>query len=141
MSEQDKTIAVFNQLNKDNLHILDDYYAKNLVFEDPLGKIEGLDSMKKYYAVMYENVTSIKFDFDQIIKDEKKYFFRWKMTLRSSKLNGGEDIVVEGGSMIFFNEEGLVSYHRDFFDMGAMIYEHIPLLRTVIKSIKNRFAH
>ena len=97
--------------------------------------------MKKYYSVMYENVSDIRFDFSKVIKQNNEYFFRWKMTLKSTKLNGGEDIVVEGGSMILFNQEGLVTYHRDFFDMGEMIYEHIPLLRTVIKSIKGRFSH
>lgn len=141
MNPEEKTVHVWNELRKDKLAILDNYYAKDLVFEDPLGRIEGLDAMKKYYSVMYENVSDIRFDFSKVIKQNNEYFFRWKMTLRSTKLNGGEDIVVEGGSMILFNQEGLVTYHRDFFDMGEMIYEHIPLLRTVIKSIKGRFSH
>lgn len=141
MNTIEKTIYIFNELRKDNLEILDGYYAKNLVFEDPLGKIEGLPAMKKYYGIMYENVTEIKFDFTKTIKQENEHFFRWKMTMKTSKLNGGDPIVVEGGSMIIFNKEGLVEYHRDFFDMGEMIYEQIPILRSVIKSIKGRFAH
>lgn len=141
MTPAEKTIHVFNALRKDNLEILNDYYAKDLVFEDPLGKIEGLTAMKNYYAVMYENVTEIRFDFSKTIAQGNEYFFRWKMVLKSSKLNGGDEIAVEGGSMILFNDAGLVTYHRDFFDMGAMIYEHIPVLRTVIKAIKKRFEH
>ena len=141
LDPEQKTIQVFNQLRKDNLEILDAYYARELVFEDPLGKIEGLDSMKKYYAVMYDNVIDIKFEFIKTVGSGKEFFFRWKMILRSSGLRGGEPISVEGGSMIIFNDQNLVVYHRDFFDMGEMIYEHIPILRTVIKSIKGRFAH
>lgn len=141
MTPEEKTVHIWNELRKDNLEILNDYYAKDLVFEDPLGRLEGLDAMKKHYAQLYENVTQIRFEFSKVIKEGNEYFFRWKMILRSSKLNSGEDIVVEGGSMILFNEQGLVTYHRDFFDMGEMIYEHIPLLKTVIKSIKGRFAH
>ena len=138
---KEKTDKVFNQLRKDNLEILNDFYAEDLVFEDPLGRIEGLPAMKAYYALMYENVTEIKFDFFKSIQEGNEFFFRWTMTLNSTKLNGGKDISVEGGSMIFFNDEGLVTYHRDFFDMGEMIYEQIPLLRGLIKAIKKRFEH
>jgi hypothetical protein len=138
---KEKTDKVFNQLRKDNLEILKDFYAKDLVFEDPLGRIEGLQAMKTYYALMYENVTEIKFDFFKSIQEGNEFFFRWTMTLNSTKLNGGNDISVEGGSMIFFNDEGLVTYHRDFFDMGEMIYEHIPLLKNLIKAVKKRFEH
>ena len=32
--------------------------------------------------------------------------------------------------------DDLIVYQRDFFDMGAMVYEHVPLLRGLIKVIK-----
>jgi len=31
--------------------------------------------------------------------------------------------------------DGKVISHRDYFDLGEMLYEHIPLLGGVIKSI------
>jgi hypothetical protein len=62
----------------------------------------------------------------------------WKMYLKASGLKGGEEIILNGGSLIKFNDKGLVSYHRDYFDMGEFIYEHIPGLSWIISIVKNR---
>jgi hypothetical protein len=45
---------------------------------------------------------------------------------------------VMGNSHIVFNEENLVSYHRDYFDMGEFIYDHVPVLNFVVKKVKER---
>ena len=37
MNPEEKTVHVWNELRKDKLAILDNYYAKDLVFEDPFG--------------------------------------------------------------------------------------------------------
>jgi hypothetical protein len=34
-----------------------------------------------------------------------------------------------------------VVYHRDYLDLGAMLYEQLPLLGRVIRSLKNRAAN
>ena len=30
--------------------------------------------------------------------------------------------------------------HRDYFDMGEFVYERVPVLRLIIRHIKNRMA-
>jgi hypothetical protein len=41
------------------------------VFRDPIVELKGRDALKAYYPDMYENVTSIRFDFSGgIEKDE-----------------------------------------------------------------------
>ena len=56
---------------------------------------------------------------------------------RMKSLNAGKPIAVDGVSVIKVGGmQGKVIYHRDYFDMGAFIYEHIPLLGNVIKGIK-----
>ncbi|HGP4674712.1 TPA: nuclear transport factor 2 family protein, partial [Vibrio cholerae O1] len=36
--------------------------------------------------------------------------------------------------------EGKVTYHRDYFDMGEMLYEQLPVLGQVIRAIKRRLG-
>jgi len=31
-----------------------------------------------------------------------------------------------------------VTYHRDYFDLGALIYERVPVLGGLIRGIKGR---
>lgn len=141
-SQHQRIIEVFNQLRADNLHILDAFYHPQLKFVDPIGEVSGLPAMKKYYENMYKSVEEIRFDFVDHIENQGKHFVSWKMTLKTPNLNGGEPMVMEGSSHINFEPEtNLVIYHRDYFDMGAFIYEQIPVIGWIIRSIKKRFQH
>ena len=55
------------------------------------------------------------------------------------KVGGGEPIILDGVS-VFKYEEGKAVYQRDYFDLGAMIYEKVPVLGSVVRWIKKR-AH
>ena len=125
----------FNTLNKNTIDIVDDFYDANVHFQDPVVNFSNRDQVKKYYARLYKNVESIVFEFSDEIKQDKRSVAAWKMTVRMK----GKPISVDGVSVIKFGGmEGKAVYHRDYFDMGAFIYEHIPLLGNVIKGIKGK---
>ena len=63
----------------------------------------------------------------------------WTMFLRHPKLRSGETIRVEGASYLK-TRNGRIYYHRDYFDMGAMLYEHLPLLGRVVNTIKHKLG-
>jgi hypothetical protein len=54
------------------------------------------------------------------------------------KLNGSKDIQLEGATKILFEDK--IHYHKDYFDGGALLYEHIPLMGKLIKLIKRRLT-
>ena len=140
MSERKESIIkAFNQLRADNLHILDQFYHPNILFEDPIGQVESLSSLKAYYKSMYENVTEISFDFSQLLEEGDSVMAAWSMKLRAKGLNSGKVVMVQGVSHIKF-EKDLVIYHRDYFDLGQMIYEYIPLLGPTLKFIKKKLG-
>jgi hypothetical protein len=61
------------------------------------------------------------------------------MKLKHPKLNGGQPVEVNGVSQIRFSGDRVI-YHRDYFDLGEMLYENIPLLGVVIRNIKQRLG-
>ena len=138
MEQQEKIKYVFTNLRSNNLHILDDFYASDTKFIDPVGKHEGIKSVKYYYKNLYTNVKSIDFKFNDMVSSGNTHVLVWTMILEADSLNGGKAISLEGTSHIKFNEKNLVSYHRDYFDMGEFIYEHIPVLGWTVKKIKNK---
>ncbi|MCT7655735.1 hypothetical protein MBH78_16005 [Oceanimonas sp. NS1] len=52
------------------------------------------------------------------------------------RLNGGRPVTVPGVSHLCFADS--IYYHRDFFDLGAMLYEQLPLLGKGIRALKRR---
>ncbi|HDY7901818.1 TPA: nuclear transport factor 2 family protein, partial [Vibrio vulnificus] len=51
----------------------------------------------------------------------------------------GACVEVKGVSHLKF-EAGKVIYHRDYFDLGEMLYENLPLLGGIIRAIKQRLG-
>lgn len=125
----------FNPALLDQLHQI---YTQDVQFNDPLHAIYGLDKLRDYFANMMQGLDECRFEFhhslEQPAQGEAVLF--WTMHYRHRKLAGGRWLSLTGNSHIRFKDK--VYYHRDYFDAGAMLYEHLPLLGGVIRHIKRR---
>lgn len=130
----------FAELDAGKLHLLDELYSHDIQFQDPLHQIGGLESLRRYFAELYANVRELRFDFhgfDQV--GEHSGYLRWTLSYRHPRLDGGRLVRVDGCSHLQWSQ-GRVYRHRDYFDAGALLYEHLPLLGTAIRWLKRRLA-
>ena len=58
------------------------------------------------------------------------------MRLQHKKIGKNQPIELDGASFIEFHNNK-VCYHRDYYDLGALVYEHIPILGSVIKKVRH----
>jgi limonene-1,2-epoxide hydrolase len=124
------------QLNSENLALLATIYEPHVVFEDPMHRIEGLEPLTDYFRRMYQNVTHIHFEFGRELKQDAGHMLTWDMHVAHAKLNGGGMVCVPGCSHLVFANKCI--YHRDYFDLGALLYENIVGLGALIRLIKRR---
>ncbi|MGF1786403.1 nuclear transport factor 2 family protein [Photobacterium swingsii] len=132
-------ITVYSQLGKDNLVDLEAIYHPDIVFEDPAHRIEGWDALHEYFAQLYSNITSCDFQIHHSLVDEKQAFVQWTMTFSHPDIEKGKSRTVEGCTRLELDGNKVV-FHRDYFDLGEMIYEGVPLLGKVIRHIKTRLG-
>lgn len=129
----------FATLNKDNLYLLGELYSDDVVFRDPMHEVHGLTAMQDYFAELYANVETLHFEFHGFDRvDVGEGYLRWTMRYRHPRLRGGAEIAVEGCSHLLWRDK--VYQHRDYFDAGALLYEHLPVLGGVIAWLKRRLA-
>lgn len=133
--------SLYDNLNRNTLtaNLLAEVYADDVVFEDSLHRIHGLPALLEYFEKMYENVESIAFEWQDTALNETGGFIRWIMMFRHPRLNKGKTIEVAGVSYLG-TRKGKVIEHRDFFDAGEMLYERVPALGAVIRTLKKRVA-
>ena len=137
--------AFFNKVNVQNMkEVCREFYSEDAVFVDPFGKIEGIENITAHYLNLYENVEEIRFDpLNTIIQKDDDDFssyqeiFEWRMTLVHKRLDSGKPVVLEGISF-FRYENGKAVYHRDYFDLGAMLYEKVPVIGSLVRWVKDR---
>ncbi|WP_438865078.1 nuclear transport factor 2 family protein [Neptunicella sp.] len=111
-------------------------YADNIRFEDSFHQLQGLENFKQYCASLYENLDYCRFTFHSHLIEPGQGMTRWTMDYAHPRLNGGHNIQVEGCSFLQFGDK--VVSHRDYFDGGQLLYEHVPILGRVIKALKHR---
>ena len=124
----------FQRLDAGSLHLLAELYTEQVVFQDPFRRIEGLPALRQYFAKLYQNAISTSFVFEDECRGKEKSILSWTLSLRHPRLNGGVLIQVPGVSHIRYRNK--VYYHRDYFDAGALLYEHVPLLGAIVRAVK-----
>lgn len=133
-------ISVYQTLSTSNLDLLAQIYHVDVTFIDPMHKVEGLDELFKYFESLYQNLSTCSFEIEQVISDDNEAAIYWKMTYQHNKLNKGKVVTVFGNSHIKGQNDKVI-YHRDYLDLGEMLYEQLPFFGKLTKWIKNKAAN
>lgn len=130
---------IYENLSKNNLDSLNNIYHSNIVFEDPLHKVEGLKDFIAYFENLYTHVITCTFEINHTIHTSDEAAIYWEMHYKHPKLNAGKNITVKGHSRLKMVDNKII-YHRDYLDVGAMLYEHIPLVGSIVRFLKHRVS-
>jgi ketosteroid isomerase-like protein len=121
-----------------DMAIIADVYSPDVEFIDPAHNIHGCNALIKYFNNMMQPLTFCQFDIRDIHELEGSATLAWTMTIAHPKLRRGKPISIEGMTLVRFDKK--IDFHRDYFDLGAMLYEHIPLIGRAIKWLKRGLA-
>ncbi len=112
-------------------------YTPDVKFSDPIHQIVGLDTLHHYFERSREGLLECRFAFDQTIEQNTHVALTWIMHYAHSKIRGGKLLQLDGVSILQL-EGSKVAQQQDYYDLGKMLYEHIPLLGWGVKSVKQR---
>jgi hypothetical protein len=132
--------AIYQRIDKDSLHLLADIYSEDIEFIDPIHTIVGRADLHDYFTRLYQTTTSVSFSLVDAQPTEQGGSLQWLMHYCHPRLAGGDTIEVAGASFVEFNKDGKAYRHRDYYDGGALLYEHIPLLGDVVRYFKKRLS-
>ncbi|EKP0259626.1 nuclear transport factor 2 family protein [Aeromonas sobria] len=133
-------IALYQQLDKQQLHRLPEIYAEQVIFVDPAHRIDGLAALTDYFAAMYQRLAYCRFEITSQQQQGQEAWISWIMRFSHPRLASGQTVTVEGATRLTFDKLGKVVMHRDYFDLGAMLYEQLPLLGSVVRAIRGRLG-
>ncbi|MCW6569830.1 nuclear transport factor 2 family protein [Yersinia ruckeri] len=141
MSDAEALLARFTQfyttLDAARLVDLSDVYHRDIHFIDPVGEHQGLSSLEAYFQRLISKLNTCCFTLTDIQHHDQQVSVCWQMAYAHPRLHRGALLRLEGVSLLRFTEQRII-YQRDYYDMGAMLYEHIPLIGGVILQLKKR---
>lgn len=112
------------------------FFEKNATFKDPFHKVTGVKEIYNIFQKMYFNLDKPIFKIEEIISNKNISYIKWQFEY--SFKNEKKENSFTGLSRVVFNLEGKVVLHEDFWDAGENVYEKIPILKIIIKFVKNK---
>jgi limonene-1,2-epoxide hydrolase len=142
MSFKTRFTQFYADLANVDIDELDNVYHEQILFKDPIASHSGIESVKAYFAHLLDSTSSCKFDIHHFFENasgDSPYDFTVEWTMHLTLNNQSSSISVNGVSLLTLKDDRVV-YHRDYYDMGEMVYEHVPVLKRVIHYIKKRLT-
>jgi len=113
-------------------------YAPNAFLNDTLKTLHGSPAIRDYFIKTARGLESMTVTFDDVAVSGQNYYFRWTMDTRMKHLAHGKNVRTVGVTMVRFDPEGRVILHQDFWDSAQGVWDHVPLLGTVIRWIQSK---
>lgn len=128
----------WSRFDLDALEKLEPLYSPEVQFIEPAGEINGREALFQHFRTTCNNLIECQFIFNDSLETcaADRAFLVWSMNFRHKQLGGGNPITTSGTTLLRFGEQ--IVFHRDWFDLGETVYEHVPLLGSMIRLIKKK---
>ena len=132
----DELAEWFETLTPASLQDIATVYAQTATFRDPFNDLRGVASVRQVYQHMFETLVEPRFVITSKLIESAGAFMAWRFlfTLR------GKAYVIEGGTHFVLDEQGLIATHRDYWDAAQELYEKIPVLGAVLRSLRKKLS-
>jgi hypothetical protein len=113
-------------------------YAPDAYLNDTLKTVHGAPSIRDYFIKTAQGLDAMTVQFDDVARSGGTYYFRWTMVTRMKYLAGSRPIRTIGVTLVRFDPEGRVLVHQDYWDSAQGVWDHVPVMGSVIRWIRSR---
>src|SRR4051812_31852809 len=101
----ERLTAAFSAFSKDNprsLDLIDELYAPDMVFEDPLQRVEGRAAFRRVNELILERCALVRIEDLVAVGDDARLMLTWNMIFRprigpEMRIPGASELRSEGG--------------------------------------------
>lgn len=133
-----RLVQFFEQLQPQDLQRLNALYAHDARFKDPFNEVQGLAAIEGIFAHMFQSLDAPHFVVTERIVQGQQCFLAWDFRFRFKRFDTQAWQTVRGGTHLVFNDEGLVTLHRDYWDAAEELYEKLPVVGGLMRWLKRR---
>jgi len=131
-------IIFFEKLSARSVGLLSSVASDNIYFKDPFNEVNGIENVEHIFIHMFKTLEQPRFkviDYGFGNNSDAGYI-RWHFSFTSKGKAEGFD----GMSEVIFDHDGKVCSHIDYWDTGEIVYEKVPILGAVIRTIKSKLS-
>jgi len=133
-----RLIRFFEQIDVSNVGQLSQVYTPDAFFKDPFNEVQGLAAIERIFAHMFESLDEPHFIVTEHLLQGSQCFLVWDFHFRFKRFDTQTLQTVRGGTHLVFNDAGLVTLHRDYWDAAEELYEKLPVVGGLMRWLKRR---
>ncbi len=130
-----RLIGFFEHIDVANVDRLHDVYTADAWFKDPFNEVSGIDAITRIFRHMFDQVDAPRFVVTNTVLQGEQAFLTWDFLFRMKRFSGDEQCI-RGATHVRFADDGRVCFHRDYWDAAEELYEKLPLLGSLMRTLK-----
>jgi limonene-1,2-epoxide hydrolase len=128
----------YNANGKPDWSHLFPYYHPDIVFQDSIGRIEGINEFISLCERLTERCESMEMQILSIAQNSNIILMDWIMTMSFNKY---PSTPVYGSTKLVIHDDGRIIEQRDYFDLWGDIFNGIPYFKKHYrKFMRNKFG-
>ena len=116
-------------------------YSENIHFSDALILTKDKQVIVKHFSDLEAAGNQVEVTMHQKLISGNDVFLVWSMEARFTPIRREMISDSLGVTHLRFDEDGKVILHQDFWDSTEGFFRHIPVLGSVVNSVKRRVAN
>jgi len=113
----------YNREGKPDWSHIFKYYHRNIIFQDTIQRIDGIDNFIAMCNRLTERTKQLKMEIVSISQTGNLIMFEWVMTMMFRKY---PNTPIYGAAKLVISEDGLILEQRDYYDLWGDIFNNIP---------------
>jgi steroid Delta-isomerase len=105
-------------------------------FKDPFNQVSSIEGIEHIFKHMFTQVNDPAFRISKTIVGEGDAILFWTFHFRFKGLACKGNQTLVGVSHLEFDEAGLVTLHRDYWDAAEELYSRIPVIGTLMRGLQ-----
>ncbi|GAB2749727.1 nuclear transport factor 2 family protein [Melaminivora jejuensis] len=131
-----RLIEVYEHLSADGLSQLQRCYAPDAHFRDPFNDVRGLPAITRVFVHMFETLEQPRFVVTGHLAQAGQAFLYWEFHFRLRRWRTHVAQCIQGATLVRFDEQGRVCWHRDYWDAAQGLYEQFPVLGGLMRWLR-----
>ena len=129
-------IRFWQSMTPDTLDRFADYVTADIRFRDPFNDVRGLDRVKALLAKTYRMLRDVRVEVRDMAFSGPVCYMLWDYSYAMGRSSRRWRLT--GISELHFTPDGKVSAHLDHWDAASQIYEKLPVIGAILRTIKRR---
>lgn len=99
------------------------YYHKDIVFQDTIQRIEGIDNFIDMCNRLTKRTKQLNMEIVSIVQNDNTIIFEWIMTMMFKKY---PSTPLYGCTKLLISDDNYILEQRDYYDLWGDIFNNIP---------------